>query len=90
MGDVGGVGNCCVEVVAAAVCGGMLVVEVAFAEAAVRWWRSFSFFIAFDMIATGYLKKLRSYTIFLNVECYVGSELNSGRLYSCSWPCRML
>lgn len=48
MGDVGGVGNCCAEVEAG---GGMLPVEVAFAEAAVKWWRSLSFFIAFDMIA---------------------------------------
>lgn len=51
MGDVGGVGNCCADVVVAtAGWGGMLLVEVAFAEAAVRWWRSFSFFIAFDMM----------------------------------------
>lgn len=51
MGDVGGVGNCCADVVVVATAGwgDMLLVEVAFAEAAVRWWRSFSFFIAFDM-----------------------------------------
>lgn len=36
--------------VAAAGCGGMLPAEVAFAETAVRWWRIFSFFIAFDMM----------------------------------------
>lgn len=47
MGDVGGVGNCCAD----AGGGGMLpVLAVALAEAAVRWWRSLSFFMAFDMV----------------------------------------
>lgn len=44
-------GNCCADVVvAAAGCGGILLEEVAFAETAVKWWRSFSFFIAFAMM----------------------------------------
>lgn len=47
-------GNCCADVVvAAAGCGGILLEEVAFAETAVKWWRSFSFFIAFAMMIEG-------------------------------------
>lgn len=45
-------GNCCADVVvAAAGCGGILLEEVA--ETAVKWWRSFSFFIAFAMMIEG-------------------------------------